>query len=86
MSREPTFRLIPGRILNRMATGAQIRPTLEGQLGNLEWRVIELSQAVQDLRAGQRQILLSILGLGGVMLGGLGGVIAALVALTLRGG
>ena len=69
-----------------MATGAQIRPTLEGQLGNLEGRVIELSQAVQDLRAGQRQILLSILGVGGVMLGGLGGVIAALVALTLRGG
>ncbi len=52
----------------------------------LEGRVAELSLAVQDLRAGQRQILLSILGLGGVMLAGLGGVIAALVALALRGG
>ena len=70
----------------RMATDSEIRPTLEGQLGTLEGRVAELSLAVQDLRAGQRQILLAILGLGGVMLAGLGGVIAALVALALQGG
>ncbi len=69
-----------------MATDSEIRPTLEGQLGTLEGRVAELSLAVQDLRAGQRQILLAILGLGGVMLAGLGGVIAALVALALQGG
>ena len=69
-----------------MATDSEIRPTLEGQLGTLEGRVAELSLAVQDLRAGQRQILLAILGLGGVMLTGLGGVIAALVALALQGG
>ena len=69
-----------------MATDSEIRPTLEGQLGTLEGHVAELSLAVQDLRAGQRQILLAILGLGGVMLAGLGGVIAALVALALQGG
>ena len=69
-----------------MATDSEIRPTLEGQLGTLEGRVAELSLAVQDLRAGQRQILLAILGLDGVMLAGLGGVIAALVALALQGG
>lgn len=69
-----------------MATDSEIRPVLEGQLGMLEGRVAELSLAVQDLRAGQRQILLAILGLGGVMLTGLGGVIAALVALALQGG
>ena len=69
-----------------MATDSEIRPALEGQLGMLEGRVAELSLAVQDLRAGQRQILMAILGLGGVMLAGLGGVIAALVALALQGG
>ena len=41
----------------------------DARLGRLEGRVDELSKAVQDLRAGQRQILLAVLGVGAAQIG-----------------
>ena len=74
-----------------MTTAEHAHPTLEAHLGsmeaclaNLEGRIFELSQAVQDLRAGQRQILPAIVALGGVALTALVGIIAALIILALR--
>ena len=39
------------------------------RLGRLEGQTEELSKAVQDLRAGQRQILLAVLGIGTAQIG-----------------
>ena len=41
----------------------------DARLGRLAGRVDELSQAVQGLRAGQRQILLAVLGAGAAQIG-----------------
>ena len=60
--------------------------SMEGRMSNLEGQVFQLTQAVQDLRAGQRQILLAIVGLGSVILAAQGGVIGTLIALALRQG
>ena len=43
--------------------------TDEARLGRLEGQTGELSKAVQDLRAGQRQILLAVLGIGVAQIG-----------------
>ena len=43
--------------------------TEESRLGRLEGQTGELSKAVQDLRAGQRQILLAVLGIGTAQIG-----------------
>ena len=39
------------------------------RLGRLEGQTSELSKALQDLRAGQRQIMLAVLGLGIAQIG-----------------
>ena len=41
----------------------------DARLGRLEGQANELSKAVQDLRAGQRQILLAVLGIGAAQIG-----------------
>ena len=41
----------------------------DARLGRLEGQTGELSKAVQDLRAGQRQILLAVLGIGAAQIG-----------------
>ena len=41
----------------------------DARLGRLEGQTAELSKAVQDLRAGQRQILLAVLGIGAAQIG-----------------
>ena len=43
--------------------------TDDARLGRLEGQTGELSKAVQDLRAGQRQILLAVLGIGAAQIG-----------------
>lgn len=43
--------------------------TEDSRLGRLEGQTGELSKAVQDLRAGQRQILLAVLGIGAAQIG-----------------
>ena len=43
--------------------------TEDSRLGRLEGQTGELSKAVQDLRAGQRQILLAVLGTGAAQIG-----------------
>ena len=48
---------------------ATIAETDDSRLGRLEGRVEELSKAIQDLRAGQRQILLAIIGIGAAQIG-----------------
>ena len=41
----------------------------EARLGRLEGQTGELSKSVQDLRAGQRQILWAVLGIGAAQIG-----------------
>ena len=43
--------------------------TDDARLGRLEGQTGELSKAVQDLRSGQRQILLAVLGIGTAQIG-----------------
>ena len=43
--------------------------TEDSRLGRIEGQTGELSKAVQDLRAGQRQILLAVLGTGAAQIG-----------------
>ncbi len=43
--------------------------TDDARLGRLEGQTGELSKSVQDLRAGQRQILLAVLGIGAAQIG-----------------
>ena len=50
-------------------TDIVVRSRLRFRLGRLEGRVEELSKAIQDLRAGQRQILLAIIGIGAAQIG-----------------
>ena len=49
-----------------MATATESEAT---RLGRVEGQTIELSKAVHDLRAGQRQILLAVLGIGAAQIG-----------------
>ena len=41
----------------------------DSRLGRLEGRVEELSKAIHDLRTGQRQTLLAIMGIGAAEIG-----------------
>ncbi len=43
--------------------------TDDARLVRLEGQTEEMSKAVQDLRAGQRQILLAVLGIGAAQIG-----------------
>ena len=43
--------------------------TDDARLGRLEGQTGELSKAVRDLRSGQRQILLAVLGIGTAQIG-----------------
>ena len=54
--------------------------TDEARLGRLEGQTGELSKAVQDLRAGQRQILLAVLGIGIAQIGLLTTVVVRITA------
>ena len=43
--------------------------TDDSRLGRLEGRAEEMSKAIQDLRSGQRQILLALMGIGVAQIG-----------------
>ena len=56
------------------------------RLSNLEGRTEEMSNGLQDVRAGLRHIQIAIWGFAAAILTGMGAMTAALVAVALRVG